>query len=80
MLVDQKNMKKHCKSKRHIYIIDLKRNQVTECKLREVLEKYGEVKGISKRQDSPRRKGNMGMVCLATEEQGKLALKMLEIT
>ena len=80
MLVDQKNMKKHCKSKRNIYIIDLKRNQVTECELREVLEKYGEVKGISKRQDSPRRKGNIGMVCLATEEQGKLALKMLEIT
>ena len=80
MLVDQKNMKKHCKSKRNIYIIDLKRNQVTECELREVLEKYGEVKGISKRQDSPRRKGNMGMVCLATEEQGKLALKMLEIS
>ena len=80
MLVDQKSMKKHCKSKRNIYIIDLKRNQVTECELREVLEKYGEVKGISKRQDSPRRKGNMGMVCLATEEQGKLALKMLEIS
>ena len=77
MLVDQKNMKKHCKSKRNIYIIDLKRNQVTERKLREVLEKYGEVQGISKRQDSHRRKGNMVMDCLATEEQGKLALKML---
>ena len=80
MLVDQKNMEKHCKSKRNIYIIDLKRNQVTERKLREVLEKYGEVKGISERQDSHSRKGNMGMDCLATEEQGKLALRMLEIT
>ena len=29
------------------------------------------------RQDKHRRQGNIGMACLATEEQGKLALKML---
>ena len=29
------------------------------------------------RQDKHGRQGNIGMACLATEEQGKLAIKML---
>ena len=32
------------------------------------------------RQDKHRRKGNMGMACLATEEQIKLAIKMVKKT
>ena len=59
------------------HIIDLKRNQIIEHKLRKEFEKYGEVRSMRVRQDKHRRQGNIGMACLATEEQGKLALKML---
>ena len=59
------------------HIIDLKRNQIIEHKLRKEFEKYGEVRSMRVRQDKHGRQGNIGMACLATEEQGKLALKML---
>ena len=59
------------------HIIDLKRNQIIEHKLRKELEKYGEVKSMRVRQDKHGRKGNIRMACLATEEQAKLAIKML---
>ena len=52
---------KDCKSKRNIYIIDLKRNQIVEHKLRKELEKYGKVKSMRLRQDKYGRKGNIGM-------------------
>ena len=71
---------KDCESKRNIYIVDLKRNQIIEHKLMKELEKYGEVKSMRVRQDKPGRKGNTGMACLATEEQAKLAIKMLKKT
>ena len=76
----EKHEIKDCKSKRNIYIIDLKRNQIIEHKLRKELEKYGEVKSMRVRQDKHGRKGNIGMACLATEEQAKLAIKMLNKT
>ena len=76
----EKHEIKDCKSKRNIYIIDLKRNQIIEHKLRKELEKYGEVKSMRVRQDKHGRKGNIGMACLATEEQAKLAIKMLSKT
>ena len=59
------------------HIIDLKRNQIIEHKLRKEFKKYGEVRSMRVRQDKHGRQGNIGMACLATEEQGKLALKML---
>ena len=69
---------KDCESKVNIYIID--QNQVIERKLTEELEKYVEVKSIRGRQDKHGNigniKGNIGMACLATEEQAKLAIKM----
>ena len=37
----EKHEIKDCESKRNIYIIDLKRNQIIEHKLRKELEKYG---------------------------------------
>ena len=40
----EKHEIKDCESKRNIYIIDLKRNQIIEHKLRKELEKYGELK------------------------------------
>ena len=39
----EKHEIKDCESKRNIYIIDLKRNQIIEHKLRKELEKYGEI-------------------------------------
>ena len=42
---------KYCESKRNIYVIDLKRNQIIERKLKEELEKYGKVKSMRVRQD-----------------------------
>ena len=42
----EKHEIKDCESKRNIYIIDLKRNQIIEHKLRKELEKYGEVKSL----------------------------------
>ena len=63
----QKHETKDCKSKRNIYIIDLK-NPIIEHKLRKALEKYGEVKSMRVRQGKHGRKGNIGMPCLATEE------------
>ena len=76
----EKHKIKDCKSKRNIYIIDLERNQIIEHKLRKELEKYGEVKSTRVRQDKYGRKGNIGMACLATKEQAKLAIKMLNKT
>ena len=76
----EKHEIKHCKSKRNIYIIELKRNQVTEYKLRKELEKYGKVKSRRVSQGKHGRKGNIGMACLATEEQAKLEIKMLNKT
>ena len=70
MLVDLKN----------IYIINLKRNQIMEHELWKELEKYGEVKSMRVRQDKHGRKGNIRMACLATEEQSKLAIKILNKT
>ena len=55
----EKHEIKDCKSKRNIYIIDLKRNQIIKHKLREELEKYGEVKIMRVRQDKHGRKGNI---------------------
>ena len=71
---------KDCKSKRNIYIIDRKRNQIIEHKLRKEIEKYREVKSMRVRQDKNGRKCNIGMACIATEEQAKLAIKMLSKT
>ena len=76
----EKHEIKDCESKRNIYIIDLERNQIIEHKLRKELEKYGEVKSIRVRQDKYGRKGNIGPACLATKEQAKLAIKMLNKT
>ena len=42
----EKHEIRDCESKRNIYIVDLKRNQIMEHKLRKELEKYGEVKGM----------------------------------
>ena len=73
----EKHEIKDYESKRNIYIIDLKRNQIIEYKLRKELEKYGEVKSMRVRQDKHGRKDNIGMACLTTEDQAKLAIKML---
>ena len=62
---------------RNIYIIDLKRNEIIEHKLRKEYEKYEEVKSMRVRQDKHGRKGNIGMACFATENQAKLAIKLL---
>ena len=62
---------------RNIYIIDLKRNEIIEHKLRKEYEKYEEVKSMRVRQDKHERKGNIGMTCFATENQAKLAIKLL---
>ena len=70
----------YCESKRNICIIDLKRNQIIEHKLRKELENYGELKSMRVRQNKHGRKGNIEMVCLATEEQAKLAINMLNKT
>ena len=69
---------KDWREKKHI--IDLKRNQIIKHTLRKELEKYREVKGMSVRQDKYGRNGNIGMACLATKEQAKLAIKMLNKT
>ena len=76
----EKHEIKDCESKRNIYIKDLKRNQIIEHKLGEELEKYGEVKILRVRQDKYGRKDNIGMACLATKEQAKLAIKILNKT
>ena len=76
----EKHEIKDCESKRNICIIDLKRNQIIEHKLRKELEKYGEVKSMRVRQDECGRKCNVGMACFATEDQAKLAIKMLNKT
>ena len=76
----EKHEIKDCESKRNIYIIDLKRNQIIEHILRKELQKYGEGKRMRVRQDKHERKGNKGMACLATKEQAKLAIKMLNKT
>ena len=47
----EKHEIKDCESKRNNYIIDLKRNQIIEHKLRKELEKYGEVKSMRVIQD-----------------------------
>ena len=60
--------------------IDIKRNQIIEHKLRKELENYGELKSMRVRQNKHGRKGNIGMACLATEEQAKLAINMLNKT
>ena len=73
----EKHEIKDCESKRNIYIVDLKRNQIIEHKLRKELEKYGEVKSMRVRQDEHGREGNVGMACFATENQAKLAIIML---
>ena len=73
----EKDEIKDCEFKRNIFIINLKRNQIIEHKLREELEKYGEVKSMRVRQDKHRSKYNIGMACLATEEQAKPARNML---
>ena len=70
----EKHEIKDCESKRNIYIIDLERNQIIEHKLKKELEKYGVRKG------KYGRKNNIGMACLATKEQEKLATKMLNKT
>ena len=64
----EKHEIKDCESKRNIYVIDLKRNQIIEHKLRKKLEKYGEIKSMLSNRS------------LATEEQAKLAIKMLNKT
>ena len=76
----EKHEIKDCESKRNIYIIDLARNQIIEHKLRKELEKCGEVKSMRVRQGKYEKKGNVGMACLATKEQAKLAIKMLNKT
>ena len=63
-----KNEIKDCKSKKNIYVIDLKRNQIIERKLRKELERYGEIKSMLSNRS------------LATEEQANLAIKMLNKT
>ena len=67
---------KDCKSRRRIYIIELKRNQIRKRKLREELEKYREVKCMTVRQEKHGRKDNLVMACVATEEQAELAIEM----
>ena len=42
----EKHEIKDCESKRNSYIIDLKRNQIIEHKLRKKVEKHGEVKSM----------------------------------
>ena len=76
----EKHEIKDCEFERNVYIIDLKRNQIIEHKLRKELEKYGELKSVRVRQDKHGRKGNIAMTCLATEEQAKQAIKMLNKT
>ena len=44
------------------------------------IKKYGEVKSVRVRQDKYGRKGNIRMASLATKEQAKLAIKMLNKT
>ena len=77
---EKHEIKKDCESKGNVYVRDLKRNQIIEHKLRKELEKYGEVKSMRVRQDKYGRKSNIGMACLATKEQAKLAIKMLNKT
>ena len=48
----EKHEIKDCESKRNIYIIDLKRNQIIEHNLRKELEKHREVKSMRVRQDN----------------------------
>ena len=76
----EKHKIKDCQSKRNICIIDLKRNQIIEHKLREEIENYGEVKSMRVTQDKHGRKGNIEMACLAAEEQEKLVTKWLNKT
>ena len=66
--------------KKHLYYRSRKKKQIVEHKLRKELEKYGEIKSVRVRQDKYGRKGNIGMACLATKEQAKLAIKMLNKT
>ena len=76
----EKHEIKDCESKRNIYIIDLKRNQIIKHKLRKELEIFREVKSMIVRQDEHWKKGNVGMACFATDDQAKLAIKMLNKT
>ena len=76
----EKHEIKDCESKRNIYIIDLKRNQIIEYKLTKELEKYGEVKSMRVRQDERERKDNIRLACFAIENQAKLAVKMVNKT
>ena len=76
----EKHEIKDCESKRNIYITNVKRNQTIEHKLRKELEKYGEVQSTRVRQDDHGRKGHIGMASFATENQAKLAIKMLDKT
>ena len=71
---------KDCESKRNIYVLDLKRNQIIERNFTEELEKCEKVKSMRVRQDKYGRKDNIGMAFLATGEQAKIAIKMLNKT
>ena len=73
----EKHKIKDSESKRNVYIIHLKRNQIVKYRPRKELEKYGEVKSMTARQDEHRRKDNIEMACFATEDEAKLAIKML---
>ena len=57
-----------------------KRKQIIERKLRDELEKHGEVKSKRVRQEKNGRKDNIGMDYLATEKQAKLATEMINKT
>ena len=61
----EKHEIKDCKFKRNIYIIDLKRNQIIEHKLRKELGKYREIKSMRVRQDEHGRKRQYrnGLLC-----------------
>ena len=76
----EKHEIKDCESKRNIFMIDLKRNQPIEDEITKKLEKYGEVKSMRVRQDKHGRKGNIEIACIATEDQAKLVIKMLNKT
>ena len=69
----EKHEIKDCNSKQHS-----KRNQIIERKLRETLEKYGEIKSMRARQEKNGRKENIRMASVAAEEQTKLAIKTIE--
>ena len=66
---------KDCESKRNIYIIYLKRNQIIKHKLRKELEKYIEVKSMRVRQDEYGRKGNIENGLLSNRRSSKTSNK-----